>query len=97
MDTGKLKTDRAKTHRLSISAFPAIICFEGKLVLSLTRPKFLNWGDHVNSVPDLAANPPDSVPWFERHVENLGDVIMYPVLVVALTKQVYCSEATAIN
>ena len=20
--------------------------------------KFLNWGDHVNSVPDLAASPP---------------------------------------
>ena len=22
--------------------------------------KFLNWGDHVNSVPDLAASPPTS-------------------------------------
>ena len=21
--------------------------------------RFLNWGDHVNSVPDLAASPPD--------------------------------------
>ena len=25
----------------------------------------------------------DRVPWFERHVENLNDVIVYPVLVVA--------------
>ena len=25
------------------------------------------------------------VPWFGRHVENLGDVIIYPVLVVART------------
>ena len=25
----------------------------------------------------------DRVPWFGRHVENLGDVIIYPVLVVA--------------
>ena len=27
----------------------------------------------------------DRVPWFGRHVENLGDVIIYPVLVVAQT------------
>ena len=27
------------------------------------------------------------VPWFGRHVENLGDVIIYPVLVVARTGQ----------
>ena len=27
------------------------------------------------------------VPWFGRHVENLGDVIVYPVLVVAQTGQ----------
>ena len=26
---------------------------------------------------------PDRVPWFWRHVENLGDVIIYPVLVVS--------------
>ena len=38
--------------------------FWRKMVLSLTRPDFLtganivNWGDHVNSVPDLAASPP---------------------------------------
>ena len=31
----------------------------------------------------------DRVPWFGRHVENLGDVIIYPVLVVART--VKCS------
>ena len=27
----------------------------------------------------------DRVPWFGRHVENLGDVIIYPVLGVART------------
>ena len=27
----------------------------------------------------------DRVPWFERHVENLGDVIICPVLVIAPT------------
>ena len=35
---------------------------------------------HVLSSPTL-----DRVPWFGRHVENLGDVIIYPVLVVART------------
>ena len=28
---------------------------------------------------------PDRVPWFGRHVENLGDVIIYPVVDVART------------
>ena len=30
----------------------------------------------------------DRVPCFGRHVENLGDVILYPVLVVARTGKV---------
>ena len=38
------------------------ICFEGKLVLSLTRPNFFTGGNHVNSVPDLAASPPTTPP-----------------------------------
>ena len=38
------------------------ICFEGKLVLSLTRPNFFTGGNHVNSVPDLAASPPPPPP-----------------------------------
>ena len=29
------------------------------------------------------------VPWFGRHVENLGDVIIYPVLVVAQTVKIF--------
>ena len=32
----------------------------------------------------------DRVPWFGRHVENLGDVIIYPVLVVARTVEILC-------
>ena len=31
----------------------------------------------------------ESVPWFGRHVENLGDVIIYQVLVVAWTGDKY--------
>ena len=38
------------------------ICFEGKLVLSLTRSNFFTGGNHVNSVPDLAARPPTTPP-----------------------------------
>ena len=38
------------------------ICFEGKLVLSLTRSNFFTGGNHVNSVPDLAARPPHHPP-----------------------------------
>ena len=32
------------------------------------------------------------VPWFGRHVENLGDVIIYPVLVVARTGNKWTSN-----
>ena len=34
------------------------------------------------------------VPWFGRHVENLGDVIIYPVLVVARTGSRLLSSAS---
>ena len=36
----------------------------------------------------------DLVPWFWNHVENLGDVIIYPVLVVARTGSRLLSSAS---
>ena len=35
---------------------------------------------------ELKSDPGSPVPWFARHVEILGDVIIYPVLVVARTE-----------
>ena len=46
--------NRAKTHRPSISAFSTIL-FSTKICTQSHSAEFLNWGDHVNSVPDLAA------------------------------------------
>ena len=40
-----------------MSVFSAIFVFEENRTQSHSA-KFLNWGDHVNSVPDLAASPP---------------------------------------
>ena len=40
-----------------MSVFSAIFVFEENCTQSHSA-KFLNWGDHVNSVPDLAASPP---------------------------------------
>ena len=58
---GRGKTqNRAKTHRPSMSAFSAIFVLKENGTQSHSA-KFLNWGDHVNSVPDLAASPP--WPW----------------------------------
>ena len=58
---GREKTqNRAKTHCPSMSAFSAIFVLKENGTQSHSA-KFLNWGDHVNSVPDLAASP----PWFE--------------------------------
>ena len=55
---GRGKTqNRAKTHRPSMSAFSAIFVLKENGTQSHSA-KFLNWGDHVNSVPDLAASPP---------------------------------------
>ena len=51
---------RGKTQKPSILLH---ICFEGKMVLSLTRPNFLTaWGDHLNSVRDLAVKPSPPPP-----------------------------------
>ena len=55
---GRGKTqNRAKTHRPSMSAFSAIFVLKENGTQSHSA-KFLNWGDHVNSVPDLDASPP---------------------------------------
>ena len=32
--------------------------------------KFLYWGDHVNSVPDLAASPPWMIKYYVEKVVN---------------------------
>ena len=53
VQTLKLK----KTHRHSMSSFSAITVLKENWSQSHSA-KFLNWGDHVNSVPDLAASPP---------------------------------------
>ena len=59
---GRGKTqNRAKTHRPSMSAFSAIFVLKENGTQSHSA-KFLNWGDHLNSVPDLAASPPWSYP-----------------------------------
>ena len=55
---GRGKTqNRAKTHRSSVSAFSVILVLKENGTQSHSA-KFPNWGDHVNSVPDLAASPP---------------------------------------
>ena len=42
--------------------------------------KFLNWGDHVNSVPDLAASPPCRPPvWYETTKKDI-DKYDFPLL-----------------
>ena len=55
---GRGKTqNRAKTHRPSMSGFSAIFVLKENGTQSYSA-KCLNRGDHVNSVPDLAASPP---------------------------------------
>ena len=55
---GRGKTyNREKTYRSSTSALSAIFVLKESGTQSHSA-KFLNWGDHVNSVPDLAAIPP---------------------------------------
>ena len=59
---GRGKTqNRAKTHRPSMSAFSAIFVLKENGTQSHSA-KFLNWGDHVNSVPDLAVSSSSPPP-----------------------------------
>ena len=58
---GRGKTyNRAKNSSFFQSALSAIFVLKENGTQSHSA-KFLNWGDHVNSVPDLAASP----PWWE--------------------------------
>ena len=73
---GRGKTqNRAKTHRPSMSAFSAIFVLKENGTQSHSA-KFLNWGDHVNSVPDLAASHPgrakSKTSWRHNHVYILS-------------------------
>ena len=53
---GRGKTqNREKIHRPSMSAFSAIFVLKENGTQSHSA-KFLNWGDHVNSVPDLGGS-----------------------------------------
>ena len=63
LDAGKPKTEQKLSKNSSSFNLPQVcnlrhICFEGKIGTQSHSVKFLNWGDHVNSVPDLAASPP---------------------------------------
>ena len=49
-------SNRAKPRRPSMSVFSAIFVLKENGTQSHSA-RFLNWGDHVNSVPDLAACP----------------------------------------
>ena len=53
-----------------MSAFSAIFVLKENGTQSHSA-KFLNWGDHVNSFPDLAASPPGGDP---RNEERWLDV-----------------------
>ena len=73
---GRGKTKNwAKTHRPSMSTFSAIFVLKENATQSPSA-KFLNWGDHVNSVPDLTVSPlpppPTPASWFT--LRKLGEL-----------------------
>ena len=59
-----------------MSAFSAIFVLKVNGTQSHSA-KFLNWGDHVNSVPDLAASPPWLLYWFFIGRPDLSNVFHY--------------------
>ena len=58
LDAGKLKTEQKLIVLPCLHSPPYL--FWRKIGTQSHSAKFLNWCDHVNSVPDLAASPPDS-------------------------------------
>ena len=71
---GRGKTqNRAKTHRPNRPSMYILrqIFFLTENGTQSHSAKFLNWGDHVNSVPDLAASP----PWSSAMVSFLAAIL----------------------
>ena len=60
LDAGKLKTEPKPIVLPCLHSPPYL--FWGKIGTQSHSAKFLNWGNHVNSVPDLAASPPCQWP-----------------------------------
>ena len=72
LDVGKLKNEQkliVLPYLHSPPIFPTIFVLKEDGTQSHSA-KFLNWGDHVNSVPDLAASRPRSKSWLPtfRHI-----------------------------
>ena len=53
---GKLKTEQKVIILPCLHSLPYL--FSRKICTQSHSAKFLNWGDHVNLVPDLTASPP---------------------------------------
>ena len=64
---GKLKTVQKLIVLPCLHSPPYL--FSRKICTQSHSAEFLNWGDHVNSVPDLAASPPW---WNVTDVESWG-------------------------
>ena len=61
---------RAKTHLPSMSVFSQPYLFWRTVGTQCHSAKFLNWGNHVNSVPDLAPAPLTRGIYCLIHVHN---------------------------
>ena len=71
LNVGKLKTKQKLTFLPCLYSPPYL--FWRKVGTQSHSTKFLNWGDHINSVPDLAVRPPPPLTrgiYFLIHVHN---------------------------
>ena len=71
LNVGKPKTEQKLIFLPCLYSPPYLSCREVGTLSHLA--KFLNWGDHVNSVPDLAARTPPPLTrgiYFLIHVHN---------------------------
>ena len=60
LNTGKLKTEQKLIFLPCLHVFSPPYLFRRTIGTQSHLAKFLNWGNHVNLVPDFAASPPDS-------------------------------------
>ena len=60
LSAGKLKTEQKLIALPCLHSPPYL--FSRKVCTPSHSTEFLNWGDHVNSVPDLTASPPSPAP-----------------------------------
>ena len=96
LDAGKLKTGQNLIVLPCLDSPPYL--FWRKIGTQSHSAKFLIWGDHVNSVPDLAASPPPPPDKNASWMLSMGDFFLEsPVCAQRFTERLWILNLFSAN